>query len=127
VTRIGNGPRMDAVLRQATEGATARLATWLSGRLTEELTTPKWPFPTPPQVRDIVNTGRLLRSQRVTPTALGELTITWGAPYAAQVHEGGVGLNGMRFPGRPWTTAPLAEAPERFNAFLEEALAQRRS
>lgn len=126
MTRIGNGPRMDAVLRQATEDATDRLISWLNTRFTEEITTPKWPFPTPPKVRDIVNTGALLRSQRVTRTGPGEVSATWLAPYAAQAHEGGVGLNGMRFPGRPWTTAPLAESPERLNAFLKEALAERR-
>ena len=87
------------------------LAAWLDTRFREEITSAKWAFPTPPQVRDIVESGRLRDSQKHTVSPEGVITFEWTAPYATEVHEGGVGLNGGRFPGRPWTRDPLAELP----------------
>lgn len=124
MTRV-SGPKLDDALRTAVDEATDRLVTWLDARFTEEITTAKWPFPTPPQVRDIVNTGALLRSQQVTRTSSGEIRAEWPVAYAAQAHEGGVGLDGRRFPARRWTQAPLAKAQETFNGFLAEAVNRR--
>lgn len=123
---MANRP-LDAQLRAATAQATRQLSSWLDNRFTEEISTVKWPFPTPPQVRDIVDTGRLRASQTRTVNADGSITFTWPVEYATQVHEGGVSLTGLRFPGRPWTKAPLEEAASQFDVFLREALRRTQS
>jgi hypothetical protein len=109
-------------LRAATAQATRQLATWLDARFTAEISSVKWEYPTPPKVRDIVDTGRLRASQTRTVNPDGSVTFTWPVEYAAQVHEGGVAVTGLRFPGRPWTKAPLEEAPVQFDRFLRNAL-----
>jgi hypothetical protein len=109
-------------LEVAKAQAMRQLGTWLDARFTEEISTPKWGYPTPPQVRDIVDTGRLRASQTRTVNPDGSVTFTWPTEYAQQVHEGGVALNGQRFPGRPWTKAPLEEAPAQFGRLLRSAL-----
>jgi hypothetical protein len=113
---------LSAQLQAAKTEAVRELSRWLDQRFTEELTTSKWSYPTPPQVRDIVDSGRLQASQTRTGNADGSVTFTWPVPYAPQVHEGGVAITGMRFPGRPWTKAPLAEAPAKFDRLLKAAL-----
>jgi hypothetical protein len=112
----------DARLKAATTQATRQLATWLDTRFTAEISAVKWDYPTPPQVRDIVDTGRLRASQTRVVNPDGSVTFTWPVEYAAQVHEGGVATTGLRFPGRPWTKAPLEEAPAQFESFMREAL-----
>ncbi|MGA0848073.1 MAG: hypothetical protein ACO3PY_05660 [Pontimonas sp.] len=113
-------------LNQALEAATAQavrqLGTWLDARFTEEISAVKWDYPTPPKVRDIVDTGRLRASQTRVVNADGSITFTWPVEYAGQVHEGGVSTTGLRFPGRPWTKAPLEEAPAKFGQLLRSAL-----
>jgi len=113
-------------LNQALEAATAQavrqLGTWLDARFTEEISAVKWDYPTPPKVRDIVDTGRLRASQTRVVNADGSITFTWPVEYAGQVHEGGVATTGLRFPGRPWTKAPLEEAPAKFGQLLRSAL-----
>lgn len=109
-------------LERAVAKALDQLSRQLDARFTAEISAVKWDYPTPPQVRDIVDTGRLRASQTRTVNADGSVTFTWPVDYAMQVHEGGVGLNGQRFPGRPWTQAPLAEAPAKFGEFLRRSL-----
>ena len=113
---------LDAQLRAATAQAMQQLATWLDTRFTAEISAAKWDYPTRPQVRDIVDTGRLRASQTRSVEPDGSVTFTWPVEYAAQVHEGGVATTGLRFPGRPWTKAPLEEAPAQFARFQREAL-----
>ena len=113
---------LDAQLKAATAKATQQLATWLDTRFTAEISAVKWDYPTPPQVRDIVDTGRLRASQTRVVNSDGSITFTWPVEYAAQVHEGGVAVTGLRFPGRPWTKAPLEEASTQFDQFLRNAL-----
>lgn len=96
------------------------LAAWLETRFREEITASKWPYPTPPQVRDIVASGRLRDSQKVTVTPEGDITAEWTAPYAAEVHEGGVAITGERFPGRPWTRDPMRELPTKLIELAEK-------
>jgi len=118
--------RPERQLNQALETAKAQamrqLGTWLDARFTEEISSVKWPYPTPPQVRGIVDTGRLRASQTQVVNADGSITFTWPVEYAGQVHEGGVATTGLRFPGRPWTKAPLEEAPAKFGQLLRSAL-----
>jgi hypothetical protein len=113
-------------LSQAVEIAKAQamhqLGTWLDTRFTQEISAVKWEYPTPPQVRDIVDTGRLRASQTRVVNADGSITFTWPVEYAGQVHEGGVATTGLRFPGRPGTKAPLEEAPAKFGQLLRSAL-----
>lgn len=118
---------LDAQFRAATAKATQQLATWLDTRFTAEISAVKWDYPTPPQLRDIVDTGRLRASQTRTVNADGSITFTWPVEYAAQVHEGGVATTGLRFPGRPWTKAPLEEASAQFDRFLRNALSAEQS
>jgi hypothetical protein len=123
------GPQRE--LRQVLDAAKAKavqqLGTWLDNRFTEEISSVKWPYPTPPQVRDIVDTGRLRASQTRVTNADGSVTFTWPVEYATQVHEGGVSTETRQpFPGRPWTKAPLEEAPVKFGEFLRNALEEQR-
>lgn len=114
--------QLSQALQLATDQAMRQLGTWLDARFTQEISAAKWPYPTPPQVRDIVDTGRLRASQTRVVNADGSITFTWPTEYAQQVHEGGVSTTGLRFPGRPWTKAPLEEAPAKFGELLRNAL-----
>ena len=122
--------RPKRALSQALDDATAQamrqLGTWLDTRFTQEISAVKWSFPTPPAVRDIVDTGRLRASQTRVVNADGSITFSWPVEYANQVHEGGVSTTGLRFPGRPWTKAPLEEAPAKFGELLRSALEAQR-
>lgn len=111
---------------EAVNKALKRTALYLDARFTEEISAVKWDFPSPPQVRDIVDTGRLRASQTREQQSDGSVTFTWPLEYATEVHEGGVGLNGQRFPGRPWTKAPLEELPTKFGQFLNAAIEEQR-
>ena len=117
--RIDPGRAADAAVAKAMQ----RLSLWLDTRFTEEISTAKWSYPTPPQVRDIVDTGRLRASQTRTPSGPNSVTFSWPVEYATQVHEGGVSTQTRQpFPGRPWTKAPLEEATEKFGEFLEQEM-----
>jgi hypothetical protein len=96
-----------------------------------------WPTPTlrkngkfvPAGLRDIVDTGTLVKSQSLPKVALQgaevQLKIEWTAPYSKQVLEGGYLIGTMRnaylAPGRDWispaikTTDPLGYIQRRFN------------
>lgn len=113
---------LSQLVEDASREAVRNLSIWLDNRFTEEISSVKWDFPTPPQVRDIVDTGRLRASQTRVINADGSVTFTWPVEYANQVHEGGVSTTGLRFPGRPWTKAPLEEAPAKFATLLRTAL-----
>jgi hypothetical protein len=122
---MSNRPsRLSNAFQEAVDLALKQTATYLDIRFTQEISTVKWEFPTPPQLRDIVDTGRLRASQTRTTNADGSVTFTWPVEYAGQVHEGGVGLDGRAFPGRPWTKAPLSEAPAKFGEYLAQALTE---
>lgn len=114
--------QLSEALEDAAAQALRQLGTWLDARFTQEISAVKWPYPTPPKVRDIVDTGRLRASQTRVVNADGSITFSWPVEYAQQVHEGGVSTEGLRFPGRPWTKAPLEEAPTKFGELLRSAL-----
>lgn len=119
-------PDLARNLEKAVAKALRQTALYLDTRFTEEISAVKWDFPTPPQVRDIVDTGRLRASQTREQQPDGSVTFTWPVEYATEVHEGGVGLNGQRFPGRAWTKAPLEELPTKFGRFLNAAIEETR-
>lgn len=101
--------------------AMRQLGLWLDQRFTEEISAVKWQYPTPPEVRDIVDTGRLRATQTRQETPEG-VVFTWPVDYAQQVHDGGVSTRTRRpFPGRPWTKLPLEQAEEKFGEFLRNA------
>lgn len=111
---------LDSAVKQAMKGTAERL----DRRFREEIESEEWKFPTPPKVRDIVDTGRLRDSQVSEVTPDGVYEVRWTAPYAPQVHEGGVTTGGKRFPGRPWTRDPIAELPQIFSEELGQSLNQ---
>ncbi len=118
--------KLDKKLEAAINKALRQTSLYLDTRFTEEISSVKWDFPSPPQVRDIVDTGRLRASQTRAQESDGSVTFTWPVEYATEVHEGGVGLNGQRFPGRPWTKAPLEELPAKFGQYLKAAIEEQR-
>lgn len=115
----------EPLTKQAEEAvavAMRQLSLYLDQRFTEEISAVKWEYPTPPQVRDIVDTGRLRATQTRQQTPEG-IVFTWPVEYAQQVHDGGVSTRTRQpFPGRPWTQAPLSEAEEKFGEFLSAAM-----
>ena len=114
---------VDKAAEQAVARALQRLSLWLDGRFTEEISSVKWSYPTPPQVRDIVDTGRLRASQTRIPNGPNQVTFSWPVEYATQVHEGGVSTKtGRAFPGRPWTKLPLEEASAKFGELLDQEM-----
>ena len=82
----------------------------------------KWAYPTPPQVRDIVDTGRLRASQTRQDVEDG-VVFTWPVDYAQQVHDGGISVRTRQpFPGRPWTKLPLEESQAKFEEYMSAAI-----
>jgi hypothetical protein len=118
-------PALDLELEAASREAMRQLSTWLDNRFTQEISASKWSYPTPPQVRDIVDSGRLRASQTRVVNADGSVTFTWPVEYATQVHEGGVSVSGDRFPGRAWTKEPLDEASTKYGELLRAAVRRR--
>lgn len=118
-------PALDLELEAASREAMRQLSTWLDSRFTQEISASKWSYPTPPQVRDIVDSGRLRASQTRVVNADGSVTFTWPVEYATQVHEGGVSVSGDRFPGRAWTKEPLDEASTKYGELLRAAVRRR--
>ena len=110
-----NQPKLEDLLKKVIPLAMKDVAMHLDARFTEEISAEKWPYPTPPEIRDIVDTGRLRASQtrRVDPET-GEVQFFWPVQYARNVHEGGVDTYGRPFPARRWTEAPMAEVPKVF-------------
>ena len=109
-------------VNQAVDVATRQLGLWLDQRFTEDISAVKWEYPTPPEVRDIVDTGRLRATQTREQVDDGVI-FTWPVEYAQQVHDGGVSTRTRQpFPGRPWTKLPLEQAQEKFGEFLREAV-----
>lgn len=117
-------PKVSEEIKKALVPAMRNLAIYLDARFTEEISAVKWEYPTPPQVRDIVDTGRLRASQtRFENRDTGSIQFTWPVEYAQQVHDGGVSTRTRQpFPGRPWTHLPMQEAPEKFGEYLTSEL-----
>ena len=119
---MANPKKLSQQTNKAVDVAMRQLGIWLDQRFTEEISAVKWAYPTPPQVRDIVDTGRLRASQTRQEMPEGVI-FTWPVEYAQQVHDGGVSTRTRRpFPGRPWTKAPLEQAPEKFGEYLSAAM-----
>ena len=67
--------------------------------------------------RDIVDTGRFLRSQRRDRPSATELRFTWDTPYSALILTGYTTSRGTVVPGRNWIKPALDNQPmERFFA-----------
>ena len=99
--------RIDDALNEAWDDFSA----YLGRRFTAEITAEKWDWPRDPSPRDIVDTGNLRRSLRITRGVGGglETYFDWTAPYAAMVHDGAVFKatdaegNARTMTARPWT------------------------
>ena len=113
---------LDEQMAVAVKAALYDLSIYLDARFTEEISAVKWDYPTPPEVRDIVDTGRLRATQTRQNTPNG-MIFTWPVDYAQQVHEGGVSARTRKpFPGRPWTKLPMEEAQGKFEEYLAREL-----
>lgn len=109
-------------INRAIQGATKQLMSYLDRRFTEEISAVKWEWPNEPEIRDIVDTGRLRASQTREETPRGT-RFSWPVEYASEVHNGGVSRRTRQpFPGRPWTKEPLDEVPEVLARLLEAEL-----
>lgn len=53
--------------------------------------------------RDIIDTGALDSSQRLSRPNRAEWQWQWDVPYAVLVHEGATLQSGAEYPARPWT------------------------
>jgi hypothetical protein len=115
-------PMNDLRLNQALDETFNDLAAYLAQRFTAEIREAKWSWPREPSPRDIVDTGNLAKSLRVSPVITVdnrmEISFVWNAShngrgYAAAVHDGAVfkrvGRNGeaLSMPARPWTRPVL--------------------
>lgn len=124
--------RIDDALNEAWDDFSA----YVGRRFTKEITDEKWEWPREPSPRDIVDTGNLRRSLRITrglnPNQL-ETYFDWTAPYAATVHDGAVFKatdaegNARTMPARPWTRPVLYDRATLARYFQARfALAMRR-
>jgi hypothetical protein len=125
--------RIDDALQEAWQD----LAAYLGRRFTNEISEEKWPWPTEPTIRDIVDTGNLRKSLRITH-GLGQKNLEtfyeWTAPYAPVVHDGAVFKatdaegNPRTLTARPWTR-PVLQDREKIQRYIQArfALAMRRS
>ena len=114
-----------ALIRGIQKGA-SRIESYLPPLLNKAMESKTWDWPndtlrqngsTAGRTRDIVDTGKLRDSLKVSTKFLKTKTtfnVTYGAPYAALVHEGGYILpygdsfkDPKYIPGRPWVTAAL--------------------
>ncbi len=53
--------------------------------------------------RDIIDTGKLIGSQNLDRLDSDTFELSWGADYAAEVHEGKTLKSGVNLPARRWT------------------------
>lgn len=106
--------RIDDALQETWDDFTA----YMAKRFTNEISAAKWDWPREPSPRDIVDTGNLRRSLRVSSTVGRRLSaeFTWTAPYAPVVHDGAVfkstdaNGNPRTLTARPWTRPVLRDA-----------------
>lgn len=107
---------LDLRIEDALQEAWDDLSAYMGRRFTNEISDEKWEWPRDPSPRDIVDTGNLRRSLRITrglnPNQL-ETYFDWTAPYASVVHDGAVFKatdaegNPRSMPARPWTRPVL--------------------
>jgi hypothetical protein len=107
---------IDLRVNEALREAWNDLSAYMARRFTQEITAEKWEWPRGESPRDIVDTGNLRKSLRVTqpldPKKL-QTDFTWTAPYAGPVHDGAVFKandaegNPRTAPARPWTRPVL--------------------
>lgn len=85
----------------------------LGRKFQQEITDPKWTWPTGESPRDIVSDhgGQLRDSYDAQPGKDGQNPIhdhTWATEYAMAVHEGATFTDGRPpLPARRWTKAPI--------------------
>lgn len=111
-------PMVDLRINDAIDETFDDFAAYLARRFTAEIRAEKWDWPREPSPRDIVDTGNLAKSLRVSrASSLDrkrlEIIFEWTAPYAAVVHDGAVFKrvdeqgNPVTMPARPWTRPVL--------------------
>lgn len=131
-------PMVDLQINDALNEAWDDFSAYMARRFTAEITAEKWDWPRDPSPRDIVDTGNLRKSLRVTrgidPSKL-ETYFDWTAPYASAVHDGAVFKatdsegNPRTATARPWTRPVLydkAKLQAYFRARFAMAMRRRR-
>jgi hypothetical protein len=106
--------RIDDALQETWDDFTA----YMAKRFTQEIRAVKWDWPREPSPRDIIDTGNLRDSLRISPRQGGELRteFRWEAPYAPWVHDGAAFKrtdaegNPRTLTARPWTRPVLRDA-----------------
>ena len=107
-------------MEQALQESWDDLTAYIARRFTNEINDERWEWPREPSPRDIVGTGNLRNSLRISrgvdPGKL-ESIFEWAAPYAAHVHDGAVFKasdaegNPRTLTARPWTRPVLRDGP----------------
>lgn len=94
------------------------------GMVFQEVISEVGAFPEFPQ-SDIIDTGALKKSQKLSFPTPGSVMFEWPVEYAPYVHEGYQLRNGAFQPGRPWTTYGLNrfDASVRYTINLNAELA----
>lgn len=75
----------------------------MGGQFTKAITSPTYNWPRGESPRDVVDTGRLRASQRVTRISDYATNYSYPVEYALAVHNGARLRNGTFLPARPWT------------------------
>lgn len=102
--------------KKAAAAAFQEVAKEVNEAFQKAISTSAWEWPNPPSPRDIVDTGRLLRSNtgpRFTSgygSSAPSVSFEWTAPYASALYAG-FRVGGKTYPGRPWCDAVLGTTP----------------
>ena len=103
---------MEVIGEKEIKKAMGAMATKLNSALKAAIKSPVWAWSSG-GARDIYDKGRLASSGNVTVEGLS-LVVTYGAPYANLVHNGGYILpygnpnaRPVYLPGRPWVTSTI--------------------
>lgn len=111
----------DKELVDAYQRAFVRLANRMDAEFRQIIQTPGI-FDGFPQ--DIVDTGALLRSQKMTIIGIGGVRWDWEVDYAVFVHEGYTLRGGKKQEGRPWTEKAMERLilPNLFTEYFNQEI-----
>ena len=118
----------DAAILKALEQAFKEANEKMIGDFVQEMTDPKWQWPTNPSPRDIIDNGTLKGSHQATP-GQHEYLHEWGGEaggYSLAVHEGARFSDGRTMPARRWTVLPLKKFEKNFGVIAQREIGKLR-